>query len=312
MHELRRTPVGQPLFAWITPFASHGPTTPAPRYLADPRCDSIPAWDPANYNEADVSDKPAYVQRRPLLAAPAYDLVRTCRTMLAVDDLVAAVRDELQRQGRLDNTLFILSTDNGMNAGAHRLVGKSTPYATQVPFYVSWPSVLGTRRHRIDEAVANIDLAPTICDLVGCHLGPYPTPPPDGQQRPDGISFLSLLLGRSDSLDRDALIQDLADPGPDGSVPDWYAIRTTRGSNLAAIGCSSAKRDGCRWHYVEYDTGERELYDTSGGPCGSWHDNNRGDSCELHNLAHDPTYKAIRDLLAVRLHQLELQKGAGT
>jgi len=310
--ELRRAPAGQPLFAWIAPFAPHGPITPAPRYLDDPRCNSIPAWDPANYNEPDVSDKPAYVQSRPLLAAPAYDLVKTCRTMLAVDDLVRDVRDELDRQGRLDNTLFILSTDNGMNAGAHRLLGKSTPYATRLPFYVSWPSVLGIARQRIDEAVANIDLAPTICDLVNCRLGPYPTPPPDGQQTPDGVSFLSLLLGRSDSLNRDALIQDLADPGPDGAVPDWYAIMTTGASQLASVGCSSANRQECRWHYVEYDTGEKELYDISGGPCGSWHANNPGDPCELQNLAGNAAYKAIRNALAVRLHELENQKGAGT
>jgi hypothetical protein len=87
---------------------------------------------------------------------------------------------------------------------------------------------------------------------------------------------------------------------------------TTDASQLASVGCSSANRQGCRWHYVEYDTGEKELYDISGGPCGSWHANNPGDPCELQNLAGNAAYKAIRNALAVRLHELENQKGAGT
>ncbi len=303
--ELRKTPAGQPVFGWIAPFAAHGPNTPAPRYLDDPRCSGIPAWDPPNYNEKDVSDKPQYIQDTPLLKAPAYALTTTCRTLLAVDDLVKSVRDELSRQGRLDNTLFILSTDNGMNAGAHRLLNKGTPYATALPFYVSWPAGLGTNRRTISEPLMNIDLAPTICELAGCTLGPYP----NGQGTPDGRSFAPLLLGDAHGVGRDAIVEDM----PEGinTIPAWYAVVTTASSKLASFGCQDSGRNECRWQYVEYVTGERELYDISGGPCWRWSPHRSGDPCELDNLAGKPDYAAIQAALALRLTQLKQEHGTG-
>src|SRR3954449_5607769 len=70
---LRSAPTGQPLFAWIAPYAPHsaghqeegGTPVPAPRYASEPRCGSIPGWSPPNYNEADVSDKPKEVRSLP-------------------------------------------------------------------------------------------------------------------------------------------------------------------------------------------------------------------------------------------------------
>ena len=76
--------------------------------------------------------------------------------------------------GRLDNTLFVYSGDNGMNMGEHRLVNKSAPYVTQIPFLASWPARLGTTPRAVTERVQNIDFAPTICELAGCTLGPFP------------------------------------------------------------------------------------------------------------------------------------------
>jgi arylsulfatase A-like enzyme len=303
--ELRKTPSGQRVFGWIAPFGAHAPNTPAPRYLDDARCNAVPAWSPPNYNEKDVSDKPTYVQQTPLLDAPAYDLTRTCRTLLAVDDLVAAVRNELARQGRLDNTLFVLTTDNGMNAGAHRLLNKGTPYATPLPFYVSWPAALGTDRRTISEPLMNIDVAPTVCVLAGCTLGPYP----NGQETPDGRSFASILLGNAGTLGRDAVIEDMVEGI--NTIPAWYAVVTTAASKLASVGCQDASLHECRWHYVEYATGERELYDISGGPCWRWHPHDPGDPCELYNVAGQPAYAVIQSTLARRLSELKQQRGTG-
>jgi hypothetical protein len=225
--------------------------------------------------------------------------------LLAVDDLVGRVRDELVASGRYGNTLLIYTGDNGMLFGEHRLVGKSAPYQTQIPFLVSWPD-LGTTPRTISERVQNIDLAPTLCKLAGCTLGPYP----NGQAKPDGISFAELLLGRVGSLLRDAVLEEL--PVSNDGVPAWYAVTTTWQSPLASQGCAAAVSRGCRWHYIEYpSTGEKELYDASNGPCWAWSVGQPGDPCELDNLASRADKAGLVTALRDRLAQLRVEKGVG-
>src|SRR5262245_11249060 len=62
---IRTTDASTPLFLAFTPSAPHEPATPPTRYLnsfAD-----LPPYRPPNYNEVDVSDKPAYIQALPRL-----------------------------------------------------------------------------------------------------------------------------------------------------------------------------------------------------------------------------------------------------
>ena len=299
---IEAAPAGEPIFAWIAPYGPHAPSTPAPRHKNAP-CNP-PNWKPPNWNEADVSDKPQYVQDTPLRKNPN-SLKQMCRPLLAVDELVGDVRDALEQSGRLDNTLFVYSGDNGMNMGEHRLVNKSAPYATQIPFLASWPAELGTTPRAVTERVQNIDFAPTICELAGCTLGPFP----NGQGTADGISFLELLLGNQTTLSRDAVL----DEHPRGfqNVPSWHAVTTTSSSPLAVEVCALAASGGCRWHYIEYpETGDQELYDVSNGPCWTWvPDVSTGDPCELVNRINDPAYADIVDALSTELGQLKASAG---
>jgi N-acetylglucosamine-6-sulfatase len=299
---IRSTPASKPLFAWIAPFGPHSPTAPAPRHKGVP-C-AAGRWEPPSWNEADVSDKPAYVRSRPLVKSVGRAGI--CRTLLSVDDLVGRVRDELVASGRYGNTLFIYMGDNGMLFGEHRLSSKSAPYQTQIPFLVSWPDRLGITPRTISERVQNIDVAPTLCVLAGCTLGPYP----NGQAKPDGISFAGLLLGQVGSLSRDAVLEELT-VANDG-VPAWHAVTTTAQSSLASQGCAAAAARGCRWHYVEYpSTGEKELYDVSNGPCWAWSVGQPGDPCELDNLASRADKASLVTALRNRLAQLKVEKGVG-
>jgi hypothetical protein len=277
-------PRRKPIFAWIAAFGPHAPSTPAPRDVGAP-C-GLGRWDPPNWNEADVSDKPAYVRAQPLSKGLPPTATVACRPLLAVDDLVARVRDALAAKGRLANTLFVYMGDNGMNSGEHRLTGKAAPYETLVPFYVSWPARLGATPRTISERVENVDFAPTICDLAGCSLGPYPT----GQTTPDGKSFAGLLVGNEQTLGRDAVLEEL--PATASGVPLWFSVTTTP---LSPLGL---------WHYVEYGTGESELYDVSNGPCWKWHTGARGDPCELENRVSDPSLASLVAQLHTRLQQL--------
>ncbi len=301
--QLRAAAPDRPVFAWFAVTAPHRPWIPAPRYAKDKRCVSVPDWSPPNYAEAVVSDKPAYVQAEPqydhadLRDPTGYDLEPVCRAMLAADDMVGRVRAELQREGRLANTIFVFSGDNGMNFGSHRLEAKFAPYETGLPFFITWPARLGTTPRNVDDLVMNIDFAPTICELAGCTMGPYP----NGQHAPDGSSFAPLLLGTATSMGRDSVIFDLP---TSLKVPSWYAVRTTSASDLGGAGCAAWATHGCLWHYVEYLDGEKELYDVSGGPCFSWHVGSPGDPCELNNVVGVPSLHPLVLALHARLEVL--------
>jgi arylsulfatase A-like enzyme len=307
---IQNAPPSQPIFAWIAPFSAHTPFTPAPRY-SGAQCDAADRWwDPPSYNEADVTDKPAWLQAIPLLpSGRGFDLTDLCRQMMGVNDLVTQVIDALQATGRLQSTLLVYAGDNGMEEGEHRLVGKTAPYITQVPFILRWPGVVAPDT-TIAERLQNIDLAPTLCAIAGCTLGPYP----NGQATPDGTSFLPLLDG-SGTLTRPAVLDEMPAAPTKRSVsdtPPWEAVITTAESPLARMRCASAAQHGCRWHYIVYpSTGEEELYDDSGGPCYAWSPGDPGDPCELQNVAHRARYLAVLQAMRAEESVLSTERGGG-
>lgn len=274
---LRAAPANKPLFAVLSAYDIHVPNLPLPQPSDKmAMCDSMQPWWTPSYNEADVSDKPAYIRATPLLTDPAgWPMAAYCREMFGFDEMVKQVTDELEAQGRLDNTLLVFTADNGMVWGAHRLQNKAVPYATPVPLYMTWPDRWGTAPKTVSEFVSNIDLAPTFCAVGGCTLGPYPT----GQEHADGVSLLDL-VDDGKGLGRDALLEQLPVRNGDKGGPTWAAVRTTSTSPLGL------------WHYVEYETGERELYDLQADPH------------ELNNKAGNASLAAVQAALATRLNQL--------
>lgn len=268
---IRGAAADAPLFAFLSIFHTHGNDLPQRRHIGDERCASIEPWSPPSFNEADVSDKPAYVRDRPPLRRSAWPMQRYCEEMLGVEAIVERLVAAQEERGRLRDTLFIFTADNGITWGAHRLGQvKGVPYATPVPLSMSWPARWGTEPRRLKELVSNIDLAPTLCQIAGCEMGPFPT----GPERADGLSLLPLLDGDVADLGRDLLREQ---SGPDIWPPQFWAIRTTSRHRLG------------RWHYIEYDTGEVELYDSEADP---W---------ELENVATDPGHGAILAELAGQL-----------
>jgi N-acetylglucosamine-6-sulfatase len=310
---IRSAPAGQPLFAWIAPFSAHTPFTPAPRYDGAGCAAADRFYQPPNWNEADVSDKPAWVQATPLLRArKGFDVDDLCRDLLGVNDLVQQVLDALAATGRLSDTLVIYAGDNGMNSGEHRMNGKTAPYETQVPFYLRWDGVVPAGSE-VPERLQNIDLAPTLCAVAGCQMGPYP----NGQRTPDGTSFLPLLEGQTTHLFRQLVLDELPfghdQPSNDVNTPSWEAVTSTASSPLAHQACALASSGGCRWHLiVDTETGEEELYDVSNGPCFGWQPGDDGDPCELQNVAGDPAYAGVLDQLRTAEASMATEQDAGS
>jgi N-acetylglucosamine-6-sulfatase len=294
VRRLRQASRNEPLFALISVYAPHAPTLPAPRHAGDPRCADLEPWAPPAYDEEDVSDKPAYIQALPLLGDGGYGLTATCESLLAVDDLIGRVGHELERQGRLDDTVLVFLADNGMDWGAHRRAGKASPYSTRIPMFVAWPAGRGTAPREEGTLLTNIDIAPTICELAGCEMGPFP----NGQERADGLSFAALLRDEPWPWARDKVY--VAIP-TGGDRPVFHGLRTSPEHPLG------------HWTYTEYRSGERELYDVSGGPCHAWDESRDGDPCRLENrLAGevDADTEALAAALAAELAGLRAEVGA--
>jgi N-acetylglucosamine-6-sulfatase len=224
---IRNTPADTPLFLLVAPFAPHGPATAAPRHerdLAEARVRLGPA-----VNEADVSDKPAYVQERPIWNPAAVRRVtrNQWESLLAVDDLVGSVWEVLEETRRADDTFFLFTSDNGFANREHRWHGKLVPYeeSIRVPMVAAFPGRIpaGTVSGAL---VSNVDIAPTILDVAGASL---PT---------EGRSMVPVLTDVASSV-RDAVVLENLGVGN----PPYCGVRTRA------------------FTYARYATGEEELYD---------------------------------------------------
>jgi N-acetylglucosamine-6-sulfatase len=252
------TPVDQPLFMIISLADGHVPLTPMRRFRNDSDCEALGAWRSPSFDEADVSDKPAFIQALPMLGTDGYDLGPRCKQLKTVDWVVGKVQRALRQAGRFDDTLEVLTADNGWLMGDHRIVGKSYPYAVDVPLYVRWPDGTGDRKRVVEEPVTNLDWLPTFCELAGC-----------GAPHTDGLSLVPLITGERDRLDRQFLFFELLYDNP--RYPDDPRARPAYTGVESTLAYSDT-----RWSFTHYSDGEAELYDLT-------HDPYRLDN--LHGLA---------------------------
>jgi arylsulfatase A-like enzyme len=228
---LREAPEDRPFFLWFAPTAPHPPWVSAARHLGV-YADLVVPTTP-EVGEPDVSDKPAWVRGLAPMDASALAEMREFRrrsyeTLLAVDDAMRRIFDELEARGELGRTIIVYTSDNGFAFGEHRWVKKLCPYEAciRVPFLVRVPGV----DHRVEPAIVSaVDLAPTIVDLAGVR----PT------TSFDGVSLVPLLRTQDRSGLPGALFAEWVG---DERVPGWWQVRTSR------------------FAYVELATGERELY----------------------------------------------------
>ena len=138
---------GDPAFVALWPRAPHIYSEPEADYadVEVPWANSDPS-----FNEVDISDKPAWFQslhanRNPNLAnaARAWTNIRV-RTLLSVDDAVRSLLDDLEARGELENTLVVLTSDNGYLMGEHRVFQRKE-YAFEAAQPTAWIAGPGFR-----------------------------------------------------------------------------------------------------------------------------------------------------------------------
>ena len=233
----------EPFFLWLGFNSPHAPAKYQKMYARDFADEPLPG--PPNFNEADVSDKPAWIRRQSLIGRDGIDTMehfhrKRLRSLQTADAFVEQAVSILAESGELENTYIVFTTDNGYHMGNHRLrPGKQAPYEEDVrfPLLVRGPGIpAGVVR---TELAVNTDLAPTFAEWGGA-----PAPDPA-----DGRSLAPLLRGENIQGRSAVLLENEGlDPLPSRRVPAYRAIRT---------------RDAL---YVEYANGEREYYDLAVDP----------------------------------------------
>jgi N-acetylglucosamine-6-sulfatase len=229
----------RPFFMWVAFLAPHsggprdsddpsGLATPSPAARDKNHFANEPLPMPASFNEADVSDKPAAIRNRALIGPGRIRAIREnyqqrLESLLAVDDAVAQIVNELARTGKLNDTYIIFTSDNGFFHGEHRVqAGKVLLYepSIRVPLLMRGPGI-PAGQHR-SQFVANIDLAPTIAQATGAQPG----------RVMDGRSLIPFAKDKLLQSGRDILLE----------TPTYAAVRAPN------------------WLYAEHVTGEKELY----------------------------------------------------
>jgi N-acetylglucosamine-6-sulfatase len=274
----RRAPEG-PFFMWVSWLADHsgGPrepddprgvqATPHPAPRHKDALNGTPLPRPPNFNEADVSDKPLVIRRRPLMnarriAAVQENWQQRRESLMSVDEAVASIVETLRQTGELDNTLLIFTADNGFFHGEHRIPSGKVQYyeeSIRVPLLMRWTGNRSLPRGvRARQLVSNVDQAATI--VAAARARPA--------RMLDGVSLLQLWRDPRRELGRDLLVDNMP-----GSI-HFDAIRSAN------------------FKYVEHQNGDRELYDL------------QRDRYELESQHANPAFDAVKASLAARLHNL--------
>jgi arylsulfatase A-like enzyme len=265
----RASAANQPFFLYVAPFSPHAPATPAPRYANDFPLAKAPRT--ASWDEADVSDKPAWLAAHPPLTAPQITAIdalyrKRLQSMEGIADLVQHVQDTLAATGHLGDTYIVFTSDNGFHQGQHRLLsGKNTEFDEDlfVPLIIRGPGVPAGAV--VDAPTVNVDFAPTFVDLAGVTI-------PDGV---DGRSLVPWLGGAPPTAWRDVVLLQHAADVPDGEATmlrvgvDPKTLEPPDQLIDAAVAESGPPFEGVRtagYTYVEYDDGEKELYDHAKDP----------------------------------------------
>jgi N-acetylglucosamine-6-sulfatase len=240
---------GQPFFLHLGTYAPHKPATVARRHAG--LFPGLQAPRTPSFNEASVRDKPSRIRnlkRLKLEHVAAIDALyrKQVLSLQAVDEAVAALVETLRETGQLDNTYLVFTSDNGYHLGQHRLEpGKYTAYEpdVRVPFLMRGPGIRA--RVTMLALTSSVDLAPTFAELAGAAL----------PVEPDGRSLVPLFDGQSPPGWRQAVLLEQFKYSP--APPDGEAVS----GFPAHVGLRTQL-----YKYVEYGTGEREVYDLKKDP----------------------------------------------
>jgi arylsulfatase A-like enzyme len=162
----------QPFFAYVAFQAPHDPRQCPEEYRAMYQEDRMPL--PESYMSEHPFDN-GMLKIRDEKIAPHPRQTHVVRKHLAdyygiithMDAQIGRILDTLEATGKLDNTIIVFTSDNGLAIGRHGLMGKQNVYdhAVHVPFIIAGPGI--PKGQKRDQLCYIYDIYPTLCDLAG-------------------------------------------------------------------------------------------------------------------------------------------------
>lgn len=187
------------------------------------------------------------------------------RCVQSVDDNIGRMMEYLKKQGLVQNTIVIYTSDQGFYLGEHGWFDKRFMYeeSFRTPLVIRWPGVTDAGR-KSASLVQNIDMAETLLDMAGLPI------PSDMQ----GRSMVPILTGKQRGNLHDGLYYHFYE-NQEHRVAKHFGIRTDRYKLI-----------------YFYELGEWELYDLTKDPS------------EMSNLYDRSSYAGVRKRLRASLQGL--------
>lgn len=296
-----------PLFLYVAPTAPHGPMTSPyrhrdklkmwdeqfdkfisnrPNYHNNDSIKNKASWIKNNKNRDDLLNlKPFYYKNNPI-NIHRLEFRRRMGSYYALDEMVKSIYDEIKINGKLNNTVFILTSDNGFNEGAHGFGHKMTGYeeSVKIPLLISGP--MFKKGHKEKKLALLHDISPTILDILGLKQ-------PDHM---DGLSLLNKIQRKSVLFEYGKRKDDEIFTGSLKDVSEFKMIADIAPDTLAYdvnpyVGIRTEKYT--LLEYYDKNKKEYELYDIIKDPF------------QLHNLADNDFYSYEMTKLKLKMKKLE-------
>lgn len=192
--------------------------------------------------------------------------------VVAVDENVGRLFDYLEKEGELDNTIIVYTSDQGFFLGEHGFFDKRMMYeeCLRTPLLIRYPKAI--KQGIVSDALAmNLDFAPTLLDYAGVKI------PKDMQ----GKSLKPIIDNEGKVLAkwRDAVYYHYYE------YPSWHMVKRHYG----------VRTDRYKLIHFYNDIDEWELYDLAKDPK------------EMNNVYNDPGYAKVAAMMHGKMKKLQKQ-----
>jgi N-sulfoglucosamine sulfohydrolase len=108
------------------------------------------------------------------------------------DSQLVNMLDILEKRGELDNTVVIVTADNGMPFP--RVKGQAYEYSNHIPLAIMWGKGIKNPGRLVYDFISFIDFTPTLLEVAGIRLSE------SGMQPVEGVSFTDILYTKKKGL----------------------------------------------------------------------------------------------------------------